>query len=976
MKIRRLSPLLLILGGFAIRLYRLGFQSIWYDEAVSLLLAHKSIPALTAHTAGDIHPPLYYYLLHLWIRLAGDSEFAACFLSLWFGVLLIALTYHLGCRLFDRRVALYSALLVATSPYNIWYSQELRMYTLGASIGLLALEATLIGLEHPRSFKPWAMYAVLAAMGLYTLYYFAFLLVALNAFLIWKWLRDRRNFPFSPWLLAQVMALFLYLPWLGIAFRQATNPPVPPWRSFTPLGEVIVLSWTALSFGQSVEPKYVWPFLLISAWVYVKGLCEGARGAKAALTPLERATLLATYTLGPLAIIHIFSYITPLYHPRYLFVYSPPFYIVLAAGLCSLGKMELFSQRAKALHFNLSYVVLAILLAVSGWSVYRFHFDPHYASDDHRGAVAFLEQRLRPGDAVLINAGYVYPTILYYYRGPIGWRGRLVNYEPMEAEGPVFLQSGSIGGAPSLGWGNPRSDFYPTTEEETASALEKVFAHHPRVWVYRCYDTVVDPEGFIRRWLDEHGLKFEDRLFAGESNLRVQGYLTKRSYTPSVEVGVPIGDRIELAGFDGFPTQVEAGGTVDVALYWRALKQLDEDYKVSLGLFGDAGSAWAQADEQPLGSAYPASQWPPGVVLYHPMRLRIPVGTPPGDYSLELTVYSPRTALPLPVTDETWGVKGVRVRLGKLRVLRPSGEVHPPSLPLPLNADFAGLVELKGAAVSSRHVKAGSPLRLEFLWHARTAPLPELIVFVQLLDEQGKLVAAREVMPVENRYPTSRWEAREWVLDRHRLFVPGNVPTGRYKLIVGLLKASDRTRLPMRQGLWRKADHVSLGYVQVEGRKPLLTPPPPPEHPVHKRLGDVALLMGFDVKAAELVPGGTIELTLYWQALSSAPVSYKVFVHLVGEDGRIWGQQDKFPQDGNLPTSAWIAGEYITDSYRIPIAPQAPPGTYRLVVGMYDPETGARLPIYDEKGQPLGDSIPIMKVKVVSPTAASPPSKR
>ena len=131
--------LIIVIGGFALRLYRLGAQSLWYDETVSAYLASQSIPRLVAHTAGDIHPPGYYVFLHLWLRLAGDSEFALAFFSLVFGVLLIALSFALARRLLGQTAALWSALLVATSPYNVWYSQEVRMYTLGAVLGLVTL---------------------------------------------------------------------------------------------------------------------------------------------------------------------------------------------------------------------------------------------------------------------------------------------------------------------------------------------------------------------------------------------------------------------------------------------------------------------------------------------------------------------------------------------------------------------------------------------------------------------------------------------------------------------------------------------------------------------------------------------------------------------------------------------------------------------------------------------------------------------
>ena len=86
-----------ILGvGFILRLYRLGYQSLWYDEGVSVFLARQNIDQLVVHTAGDIHPPLYYIFLHVWLKLAGDSEFAAGFLSALFGLLIIAAVYYIG----------------------------------------------------------------------------------------------------------------------------------------------------------------------------------------------------------------------------------------------------------------------------------------------------------------------------------------------------------------------------------------------------------------------------------------------------------------------------------------------------------------------------------------------------------------------------------------------------------------------------------------------------------------------------------------------------------------------------------------------------------------------------------------------------------------------------------------------------------------------------------------------------------------
>jgi len=114
------------------------------------------------------------------------------------------------------------------------------------------------------------------------LYYFAFLLVAL-VLSIAGWLAVRRRFrQLRTWLLAQAGVLLLYLPWLPIAWRQATDPPVPPWRSFIPLDRIAVEAWTALAVGQSAQPGQVWPALVVAAILFGLGLIYQISNRKSA----------------------------------------------------------------------------------------------------------------------------------------------------------------------------------------------------------------------------------------------------------------------------------------------------------------------------------------------------------------------------------------------------------------------------------------------------------------------------------------------------------------------------------------------------------------------------------------------------------------------------------------------------------------------------------------------------------------------
>ncbi|HID86513.1 MAG TPA: hypothetical protein EYP55_03935, partial [Anaerolineae bacterium] len=131
--------LALLILALALRFYRLDAQSLWYDEGTSVALAGRSLATITRHAAADIHPPFYYYLLHLWVIPFGTSEAAVRALSALAGTALVALTFLLGRRLFGTTAGLVAALLSALSPFQVYYSQETRMYILVALLGALSV---------------------------------------------------------------------------------------------------------------------------------------------------------------------------------------------------------------------------------------------------------------------------------------------------------------------------------------------------------------------------------------------------------------------------------------------------------------------------------------------------------------------------------------------------------------------------------------------------------------------------------------------------------------------------------------------------------------------------------------------------------------------------------------------------------------------------------------------------------------------
>lgn len=946
----RLRQIALLAGSlwlaFGLRLARLGADSLWYDETVSAVLANKSLPALVAHTAGDIHPPGYYLLLHGWVRLAGSSEFTLGFFSLFWGVLLVALAYRLGAKLFGPAAGTLAALLVALSPYNLWYSQEVRMYTLGAvlGVGLLLVVRQML---HGRPGRPaWGLpvaYALCGALGLWTLTYFAFLLIALNLMAGAWWLAARIGGRagwgwLERWLLAQGGVLLLYAPWLPVALRQAADPPVPPWRELGSLGQVAIETWSALSLGQSIAPGRAWPALLLAAALLVLGLV-------AALPRSRGRWLLAGHSFLPIGLIYLASFLTPLWHVRYAFIYSTPFYVLLAGGLAWL-----WTRWRPAVALS-----LALWLAYAGLATTGYHSDPRYAGDDHRAAVRFLAERWRPGDAILVNAGYVYTALVTYWDGePLARRGRLVG-EPWSRQeaGPVVLQAGTVGGSPSLGWGDPAADFYAMSPAETEQALGRLFAEFDRVWVYRLYDTVTDPSGLIRGWLAEHGTAFEERSFSGEGQLRVQGYLTGREPDPGG--GQPLNraladGTLRLLEFSPQRGTVAVGASLDLNLVWQVGAPLQEEATLFAGLFDEARRRWAQVDEHPLGSLYPPVDWPAGAQVRTPLRLPIPPGTPPGRYRLEIGWYrfsGGQTAW-LP-----WE-EGERLALGQLEVVAPADwrTLSTPAVAQPMAVEMGPGVSFLGFTASAFEGYPGDELAVDLYWRAQAdAPEPGVVV-LRLSDDSGTVWLEDAAAPAGGRAPFSGLAAGQVLRDPRTVALPGALSPGAYNLSVGR-KRPDGTWLPVRRGLLTLGQTYPVASIRVLGREVDRTPPAP-QRQLAAEFGGAARLVGYDLEQ----PGTHLDLTLYWQALAPTASRYKLFVHLVGSGGPadLLAQADLYPR---MPTTAWVAGEFLSDTVSIGLPPGLLPEEATLLVGLYDEATGVRLPVLDAAGLPLGDSFPL-----------------
>ncbi len=408
-----LALMILCVAALGVRLYGLGSESIWLDEATSIVTAKRTLPDLIAWTAVDIHPPLYYMMLHVWLAL-GDGEVQVRLLSVVFGTCSVGVLYLLCRRLFNRWLAFSAALLLVASPLHVWYSQETRMY---AMLTLLALLMAYFMARALLDGKRWAWiaYLVCAIAALYTHYYAFFVLLFLNVvalYLLWRGLIDGNVF--WRWVGLQALAGVAFLPWLPTMLNQI-RAGGGSWVGRSGAPGLRALGTAATSFTVGPDSQWYTPLLRRVAYAAFGLLC-----IVGALSPLRRrqsSTGMAfalIYLVVPILTAWLISQVKPLYSVRYLLPFLPAYYILIAQGLDMLRPA---GSGVKNVRTVLSALALGGLLLVSSIGVVGSATHQQHA--DWRGIAAHVVDQSQPGDVVVFAPGWNVKPFDYYAHGRI-----------------------------------------------------------------------------------------------------------------------------------------------------------------------------------------------------------------------------------------------------------------------------------------------------------------------------------------------------------------------------------------------------------------------------------------------------------------------------------------------------------------------------------------------------------------------------
>lgn len=390
-------PLLVL--ATVLRLHELTESAIWGDESSSLLLALYSPSALWHHAAHDVHPPLYFFLLHLWVQVLGEGVLALRLLSAVFGSLAVFLGGWLAWRLASRRAAFLATLLLALLPTAVRYSQEVRMYSLLGCWLLAATLALLYWLDTGRR-RHLVAYALLMTAAFYT-HYFS----VLGLLVHWLWLASLPDSPLRrrDWWLANLAVAVLFLPWLpgmlDLARHMADlvaggdvgwEPPVDALSVPSMLWQ-----WLAQSDGNELP----WPLLLGVPVLLVAVLLLVLRRDR---SRLRVGVLAALYCGVPLLVLYGVSFVSSVFVERYLTAFALGLPLLLALGLDRL----LASRRA------LGAVLLVTLLGLECMGLGRlYEADPDEQFD---GMAAYVNAHYRGGDRIVVDDILWYLAFRYY----------------------------------------------------------------------------------------------------------------------------------------------------------------------------------------------------------------------------------------------------------------------------------------------------------------------------------------------------------------------------------------------------------------------------------------------------------------------------------------------------------------------------------------------------------------------------------
>ncbi len=314
-----------------LRAIGIGRESVWFDEAISLLTAELRPLQILSNVILDPHPPLYYLTLRSMLLTTVNEPLMGRWISVFFNLLLLAVVWKLSqvwlTKIGQRFTAVF---LIAISPFQLLYSHEIRMYS------MLMLLNALMAFFYLKSRQEgawwWITLALTTVLAIYTHFFSIFILAAifLHALVGYK---DSQGLRRTVWVC--LIAIIVFVPWLMILAGES-NIGVGSLRPLSragdadiirdPLKPLITLAF--LLFGQSFTNWYTGLALFFTAAIAVIFILEFRKALQAGDLNMLLPFLIVICVVGGPVLVYM---IRPFFLPERTMAPAAPFMIILLA---------------------------------------------------------------------------------------------------------------------------------------------------------------------------------------------------------------------------------------------------------------------------------------------------------------------------------------------------------------------------------------------------------------------------------------------------------------------------------------------------------------------------------------------------------------------------------------------------------------------------------------------------------------------
>ncbi len=591
--LQRALLLLIVLLAWTLRLVSLDRQDIWWDEARNIDVALRSFSQVATAPELDIHPPVYFWLLHGWAQLnalrlgmePAQMALMTRLLSVMAGMVSVVLLYALTWRSTSARSARWAgvvaSMLGAFSPFWLAESQETRMYTvgfallLGAAVALLmAWQCVAITTEvaptRVRGLLIW--YVLLSALALLTHYNAVFIVAAWYAgWLLWAVTQPLRRSYLATLFMCAIATALLVAPVAPIALRQIpvyANPNliVPTVTSY--LTQNWQTYWGGYAFestlGQGLASAWLWICValgvggLVLAWV-------GSRHK----TPFA---FLLLWIFGGLALYYVAVLDRGAFNVRYSSFITPALYALIALALVAWSRVWK----------PLVIFVVVIVLAVWPQAIYADIYDERFAREDIVGVTKWLRDHVEPSAVIFVDQKY--PFGFYYDRYSIDPNVIPTGNEKAPAR-YLFVDINTIDERLQE-WGADATQIY---------------------WV-QWFESDTDPRRAVAFLLDQAGERGGEENFQGYSIDWWQltppnSFVLAPHMKPLTVTFSPAVQTVEASLPSG---PVALGGDVPVVIRWQRQVggEVTRPLKARVALYGADGARVSQKDERLLNDRH------------------------------------------------------------------------------------------------------------------------------------------------------------------------------------------------------------------------------------------------------------------------------------------------------------------------------------------------------------------------------------